>query len=141
MSNELVIKMSAFMLDCKAPSELAEFYAALIKWEVVFANEEYAVIYPPGVSRGAYPSISFQRNLEYKPPVWPDEPDAQRQMAHIDFAVNDLEKAVKHAIDCGATIANEQFSENWKVMIDPAGHPFCLVQMKNVIESDSFALL
>ena len=45
-------------------------------------------------------------------------------MAHLDFAVNDLEKAVQHAINCGATMAAEQFSEGWRVMFDPAGHPF-----------------
>jgi hypothetical protein len=59
-------------------------------------------------------------NSEYKPPVWPEEPEAQQQMAHIDVAVNDLEKAVQYAIHCGATIADEQFTNNWRVMLDPA---------------------
>ena len=62
-------------------------------------------------------------------------------MAHLDFAVNDLEKAVEYAVRCGASIANEQFSDDWRVMVDPAGHPFCLCKMKQVIESSSFALL
>ncbi|NJJ35530.1 glyoxalase/bleomycin resistance/dioxygenase family protein [Clostridioides difficile] len=78
---------------------------------------------------------------KYKQPVWPGKPEAQQQMAHMDFAVNDLEKAVQYAIHCGATIAKEQFSDDWKVMFDPAGHPFCLCQMKSVIESSHFALL
>ena len=43
-------------------------------------------------------------------------------MAHLDFAVNDLEEAVQHAINCRATMAAEQFSEEWRVMFDPAGH-------------------
>jgi 3-methyladenine DNA glycosylase AlkD len=42
--------------------------------------------------------------------AWMFKPAAQQQMAHIDFAVNDLEKAVQYAIHCGATIAAEQFS-------------------------------
>lgn len=33
----------------------------------------------------------------------------QQQMAHLDFAVNDLEKAVQHAVRCGAAVAEEQF--------------------------------
>jgi|GEM_PF-3386129 len=77
MDNELVIKMSSVMLDCQDPNELAKFYAALIKWDIVFFDEEYAVISPPGMKRGTYPCISFQKNLEYKPPVWPDEHEAQ----------------------------------------------------------------
>lgn len=37
--------------------------------------------------------------------------------------------------------ADEQFSDDWRVMIDPAGHPFCLCQMKSIMESSHFALL
>ena len=85
--------------------------------------------------------ILFQRNPDYVPPVWPEEPEAQQQMAHLDFAVNDLEKAVKHAIECGATMADQQFSDDWRVMFDPAGHPFCLCPMKSLFESEHFALL
>ena len=62
-------------------------------------------------------------------------------MAHLDFAVNDLERAVEHAIQCGASVAAEQFSDDWRVMFDPAGHPFCLCQMKSVMESEHFGLL
>lgn len=41
----------------------------------------------------------------------------QQQMAHLDFAVNDLEKAVQHAVRCGAAVAEEQFSDAWRVML------------------------
>ena len=40
-----------------------------------------------GMSQGAYPGILFQRNPEYCPPVWPEEPGVQQQMAHLDFSV------------------------------------------------------
>lgn len=141
MDDELKIKMYSFTLDCKEPHELARFYAALLKWEIMFIDEEWVCVYAPGTNQGTYPNILFQRNSEYNPPVWPEEPEAQQQMAHIDFAVNDLEKAVQHAIHCGATIADKQFSNDWRVMFDPAGHPFCLCQMKSIIESAHFALL
>jgi len=141
MGDELKIKMYALTLDCEDPHKLAKFYAALLKWDLPFYDEENVVIGPPGTNQGAYPCITFKRNPEYKPPVWPEKPEAQQQMAHIDFAVNDLEKAVQYAVHCGATIANEQFSDDWKVMIDPAGHPFCLCHMKSIFESSHFALL
>lgn len=139
--DELKIKMYSFTVDCKDLNELAKFYAALLKWEVMFFDENYACVYAPGTDQGAYPSVLFQRNPEYKPPVWPEEPEAQQQMAHIDFAVNDLDKAVEYAIQCGARVAEKQFSDDWRVMFDPAGHPFCLCQLKSVIESPHFALL
>ncbi len=140
MDDELKIKTYSFTLDCKAPHELAKFYAALLNWEVVFFDEEYACVGAPGAQQGAYPGITFQRNPEYQPPVWPEEAGAQQQMAHFDFAVNDVEKAVQHAIRCGAALAKAQFSDNWRVMLDPAGHPFCLCQMKSLMESAHFAL-
>ncbi len=92
MDDELIIKMYSFTVDCKDPRELAEFYAALLRWEIAFIDEEYACAYAPGTQQGTYPFILFQRNPEYVPPMWPEEPEAQQQMAHIDFAVNDLEK-------------------------------------------------
>lgn len=140
MSDELKIKMYSFTIDCKDPGELAEFYARLLGWISASHDEEYAVIYPPETNQGAYPCVLFQRNADYLPPVWPEEPDAQQQMAHVDFAVNDLEHAVQHALHCGATLAADQFSEHWTVMLDPAGHPFCLCLMKDIMNSAHFAL-
>lgn len=141
MDHQLQIKMYALTVDCTEPYELAKFYAKLLKWEIPFYDEDWACVGAPGTVQGAYPGITFQRNPEYKPPVWPEEPGAQQQMAHLDFAVNDLEEAVQYAVDCGAAIAGAQFSDDWKVMFDPAGHPFCLCQMKAVFESGQIALL
>jgi hypothetical protein len=141
MDNELKIKLYSFTVDCKEPYEIAKFYGAMLQWEAMPLDEDYACAYPPGTNQGAYPSILFQRNPEYQPPVWPEKPEAQQQMAHMDFAVNDLEKAVQHAVQCGARIAEEQFSDHWRVMLDPAGHPFCLCLMKEIIESEHFGLL
>lgn len=135
------IKTYSFTMDCQDPHALAEFYAALLKWDLAFYNEEWACIGAPGKEQGAYPGLTFQRNPEYQPPVWPAEGKAQQQMAHLDLAVDDLEKAVAYAIECGATKAEKQFSSDWTVMLDPAGHPFCLCQMKAVMESPQFALL
>lgn len=141
MDHALKIKMYAFTLDCTDPYELAKFYAELLKWDIPFHDDDWACVGAPGTEQGAYPGIMFQRNPAYKPPVWPEAPGAQQQMAHLDLAVNHLDEAVAHAVHCGATIADQQFSDDWKVMLDPAGHPFCLCHMKSVFESAHFALL
>jgi hypothetical protein len=47
-------------------------------------------------------------------------------MMHIDIAVDDLAPAVADAIELGATLADFQPQENVRVLLDPAGHPFCL---------------
>lgn len=140
MEPELNIKLYTFTVDCTDPYELAKFYAALLKWEIPFHDADWACVGAPGAEQGAYPGILFQRNPEYQPPVWPAKPQAQQQMAHLDFAVNDLDQAVAHAVCCGAAVAAEQFSDDWKVMLDPAGHPFCLCRMNAMMESPHFAL-
>ena len=141
MNDELKIKMYAFTVDCKDPYALAKFYADLLKWEIPFHDEDWACVGAPETAQGAYPGLTFQRNPAYEPPVWPEEPGAQQQMAHLDFAVNDLEAAVAYAVHCGAKIAAAQFSDDWTVMLDPAGHPFCLCRLKPIFESAHFGLL
>jgi len=140
MEDSLKIKLSAVTVDCKDHVALAEFYAALLQWEVAFHDEDYACVGVPGTPQGAYPGITFQRNPDYVAPVWPEAPGAQQQMEHMDFAVNDLEQAVRHAVACGATVSPRQFSDAWTVLFDPAGHPFCLCLMKDLMESGQFAL-
>lgn len=141
MNDTSKIKLYSFTIDCKDPYELATFYAELLGWEIVFHDENWACVGAPKTEQGAYPGMTFQRNTEYEPPVWPERPKKQQQMAHLDFAVNDLEAAVDYAVHCGAKLADEQFSDGWRVLFDPAGHPFCLCQMKPIFESEHFALL
>lgn len=141
MSNDSKIKLYAVTIDCVDQCALAKFYADLLHWEIFYQDEDWACVGAPGTHQGAYPSITFQRNPDYQPPVWPDEPEKQQQMTHLDFAVNQLEEAVQYAVSCGATVAEQQFSEHWRVMIDPAGHPFCLCRMASLFQSEHFALL
>jgi len=122
MFDELRIKMFSITLDCKDARELADFYAELLGWEKGSNEDGWAWV----TGSEKYPFILFQQVDDYRPPVWPEEPETQQQMAHIDFAVSDLERAVQHAISYGAKVASQQFSDKWKVMFDPAGHPFCL---------------
>jgi predicted enzyme related to lactoylglutathione lyase len=146
MENAFKIKLYSFTLDCKEPLQLAKFYAELLEWQIVPVMggeyvDDYVIIAPPGAGMGSYLGITFQKNPEYTPPVWPEEPGAQQQMAHLDFIVTDVEKAVTHAVNCGATVAEKQFSDDWTVMLDPAGHPFCLCKGQHVFDSPCFALL
>jgi hypothetical protein len=50
----------------------------------------------------------------------------QQIMTHIDIAVEDLEAAVAWAVAAGATLAPHQPQQQVRVLLDPAGHPFCL---------------
>ena len=44
-----------------------------------------ACVGAPGTEQGAYPGITFQKNTDYQPPVWPAEPDAQQDHGAFGF--------------------------------------------------------
>ncbi len=135
MTNAFNIKFYAVTMDCDDLDKLAGFYAKLLGWVVAYQDAEYACLAVPGAKQGEYPGITLQYNPDYAPPVWPEEPGKQQQMAHLDLAVSDQKKAVELAISLGATIAAQQFNDGWTVMLDPAGHPFCLVDMPGMLGS------
>jgi len=107
--------------DCRNANELADFYVKLTGWEKEIASEDWAALRMP---QG--PLLVFQTVANYQAPVWPWQDDKQQQMAHIDFLVEDLNKAVQQALDCGAVKAKQQYYKTSIVMFDPSGHPFCL---------------
>src|ERR687897_965982 len=103
-------------------SALAHFYSDLLGWEIAKEDADDAAIAPPdGV---AY--LAFQTSPEYLPPVWPAADGAQQMMMHLDFEVEDLDAAIGHAIELGATQADFQPQDDVRVLLDPVGHPFCL---------------
>ena len=109
-------------LEAPDPQALADFYAAVLGWPVAQRDEHGAAI--QFGQANAY--LSFQEAADWVPPVWPAEPGKQLMMMHVDVAVDDLEQAVAAAQELGATMADYQPQEDCKVLLDPAGHPFCL---------------
>ncbi|MGS2811550.1 VOC family protein [Nocardia sp. MW-W600-9] len=50
------------------------------------------------------------------------------QQLHMDLKVEDLDAAEKLALRFGAVRPDHQpGGDRWRVLLDPAGHPFCLV--------------
>jgi hypothetical protein len=47
-------------------------------------------------------------------------------MLHLDIGVRDLAAAVEDAVKLGAALPSHQPQEHVRVLLDPAGHPFCL---------------
>ena len=70
--------------------------------------------------------FAVQHAEVYEPPVWPPVPGTQGMQMHIDVEVDDLASAVEHAVELGATVAVYQPQDDVRVLLDPAGHPFCL---------------
>jgi hypothetical protein len=106
-------------LDCDDPVRLGDFWAAMLGGEVAFSR-------PTAVGvRTSWVWLAAIRVPDYRPPTWP-EPDVPQQI-HLDLGVPDLEPAVAEALRLGARPAAFQPSpDHRRVMLDPAGHPFCL---------------
>ena len=107
-------------LDCANPPALAEFYHQVLGWEITHSQDEYAMI-----SGESGAPIGFGKVEGFVPPRWPD-PDSPKQY-HLDFYVDDLDKAEQQCTELGASKPEFQPGANrWRVLTDPAGHPFCL---------------
>ena len=121
------------VLDCPDALELAAFYAAVLGWEVEGgADRDWVNLVPP--SGGVTPdnpdgraTLAFQRVDGYVRPTWPA--GAHPQQFHLDLWAGDIDAHEPAVLAAGATLHEHQPSENgsFRVYVDPAGHPFCLV--------------
>lgn len=123
-----IMRLQSIILDSTDINRLSQFYCSLLGWKPGFreGDQWMAIQNPEG---GA--DLAFQRNEDYVPPVWPEQPGCQQMMAHVDFGVKDsteLKKTVEKAIALGAKQAETQYGgSSWVTMLDPDGHPFCFV--------------
>ena len=111
------------VLDCPDASELAHFYERLLGWTVFKDTPGWATLAP---SETAGYNLAFQQEQNYVRPVWPSHPGQPIMMSHIDFEVDDLQHATAYAVGVGAELSEFQPQEDVRVLLDPAGHPFCL---------------
>ncbi len=111
-------------LDTPEPRRLADFYAAVLGWEITGEDDDWVTVRPPGGARGR--AIAFQLATEFTPPTWPD-PAIPQQM-HLDFYVRDIEAAEQRVLTLGARATGlpEDTALQFRVYRDPSGHPFCL---------------
>jgi predicted enzyme related to lactoylglutathione lyase len=117
-------------LDCADAEEMARFYGELLGWEITARDGEGNVAWILTRDPDGGRNLSFQAEPWYERPVWPEAPGAPTKMLHFEMGVDDLDAAVAYAVELGATVAAPQPADRdqsrLRVMLDPAGHPFCL---------------
>jgi predicted enzyme related to lactoylglutathione lyase len=114
-----IASLAMVSLDCGDPRALARFYHEVLGWEITASEDEYAMI------KGDEGSLGFGRVDSYAPPRWPDPASPKRY--HLDLYVDDLDEAEKRCMELGAGKPDFQpGGERWRVLTDPAGHPFCI---------------
>ena len=117
------LRWTGVCIDCADAEEMADFYSRLLGWEVTDRDGRgWIAMRDPAGGTG----LLFQAEAEYRAPEWPEQPAGQDKMLHFEIKVDDLEAAVAHALAAGARLAAAQPQARVRVMLDPAGHPFCL---------------
>jgi len=71
-------------------------------------------------------TLSFEFDEHYQRPGWPSVVGRQSASQNLDIGVDDLEAAAAWATGQGATLADHQPQERFRVTIDPDVHPFRL---------------
>lgn len=130
------VALGTLCLDCSDAQAMAAFYGGLLGWEPTFLEPDWVLMRNPDGGVG----LSFQAEVSYVPPVWPETAAEQQKMMHLDVRVTPadgrdpsgpagqaaLEDAVARAVDAGGSLAPHQARADLRVILDPAGHPLCL---------------
>ena len=113
------IRFGSISLDCSDPGPLSAFWAELLGGVIASTTDHYAIV------RLEHIVLIAMRVEDYRPPTWPQGPVPKQ--AHIDLDVDDLAEAERRAVSLGAVRAETQLHPDlYLVLLDPAGHPFCL---------------
>jgi catechol 2,3-dioxygenase-like lactoylglutathione lyase family enzyme len=112
-------RFAAVSLGCPDPEALGDFYLRLLGGERLWRSARSVGIQVPGVV------LVMQRVQDYRPPVWPGS-----AIVHLDMTADgDIAAAAARAVEAGAVLADFQPDPRWSVLLDPAGHPFCITSV------------
>lgn len=111
-----MLRFASVSLDCAAPEELARFYLDLLGGDILWSKDRSAAVQVPGLL------MVMQWIADYEKPDWPGA-----SIVHFDLAAeSSLDEAEQRALTAGATTPALQPDARWRVLLDPAGHPFCI---------------
>lgn len=110
------------VLSAPRAQPLAHFYRDLLGWPMDADTADWCTMQIPGAAA----NLAFQSEAHFAPPEWPAGPGRPHMMLHLDIGARDVAAAVLAAQELGARLAEFQPQADVRVMLDPAGHPFCL---------------
>ncbi|MEO3824791.1 VOC family protein [Actinomadura sp. B10D3] len=107
-----------FVLDCRAPDTLADFWAAALGYERGGFDPPYVKLTDPS---GNGPRMLLQRV---------PEPKTVKNRMHLDLRVADMDAELARVTGLGATVVRGPFvDDGWPttVLADPEGNEFCVI--------------
>jgi catechol-2,3-dioxygenase len=116
------IRLGAVSFDASDVTALADFWRELLGLEIIWTSDTFIALGGAGIA------LTVQYAEDHQPSDWPAG-SVPKQM-HLELAVDSLDDSQEKAIALGASVAAHQPSpERWRVLIDPAGHPFCVTTL------------
>jgi catechol 2,3-dioxygenase-like lactoylglutathione lyase family enzyme len=122
----MACRLSEIVIDCADPERLAEFWCAVLDWDVVDREHGTVEIGPPGIGFGGpQPTLFFSRS---------DDPKLQKLRWHIDVNATDRDQAdeLERLLAIGAKPVDvgQGDDASWHVLADPEGNEFCLLRSR-----------
>ena len=118
--------------DCRDPERLAAFWGAVLGVGEDFRLGDplhYIDLLPTAPGR---PALCFQRV---------PEPKVVKNRLHFDLIVDDLDTATGRVESLGGKRVpngdHHEYSYTWRIMADPEGNEFCLIQKSEAGEMDA----
>lgn len=121
--NAPVARLAMITLDAPDAAVLGTFYQAVLGWPVAYEGDGVVMLAGPGGVNLGIGTVE-----DYTAPQWPD---TGRKQYHLDLAAEDVAAAAARCVALGATRPDHQPGETWTVLLDPAGHPFCVTDAAN----------
>lgn len=113
-----IASLGSVVLDCADPVKLADFYRRMTGLPLASSDDDYVALGDGPVQ------IAFQRVDGYDRPHWPEG----GSQTHVDVHAADPEAAVRELLALGASRPEFQpGAGSWTVLVDPEGHPFCVM--------------
>jgi len=112
-------RIAVIVIDALHPEVLAEFWCAVLGWQVVAVEADLVSIAPPD---GTGPTIDLARVPEAK---------AVKNRLHLDLradgrpTVDELQRLL--ALGARRTDVGQEPGSSWVVLADPEGNEFCLL--------------
>jgi catechol 2,3-dioxygenase-like lactoylglutathione lyase family enzyme len=118
-----LVEWFAQTIDCDDAEAMATFYVGALGGRVTRRHEDGDT----SVEAGGL-ALNFRVVPGYRRPSWPSSEVPMQ--SHFELVVGDLDAAQAALVVLGATEAEqpEPLDPHLTVMLDPAGHPLCLIR-------------
>jgi predicted enzyme related to lactoylglutathione lyase len=119
----MALRMYHIVIDAHDPGALARFWAAVLDHDVLFEDDDVAVV---GSDGHTYPGMCFLRDPGSK---------TTKNRLHIDLDPDDRDAEVERLIGIGAVRVDigQGADVTWVVLADPEGNEFCVLSPRRTL--------